>query len=153
MDGPLTLDGKDLMMTDLWEFGSQEWISKEKELLRLANYKCAEGCDEEAKKVYVCYFLRDRRIWDLPKDAYKCYCKRHWTDRLKIDSEIRVRLAAFTIIDLDTLHRVLEGMAGIRDNKRAKMMEQLYVEAKNKHSRQDNFVEYTEDEIDEELED
>lgn len=133
-------------MTDLWEFESQEWLNKEKELLTLVNYKCAEGCDEEAKKGYICYFLRHRRIWDLPNDAYKCYCETHWKDRLKIDGEIRMRLAAFTIIDLDTLHRVLEDMAGIRSNKRAQIIEQLYVEAKDKRSKQDELIDYTEDE-------
>jgi hypothetical protein len=139
-------------MTDLWAFGSQEWVNKEKELLGLSNYKCAEGCDEEAQKVYVCYYMKGRRIWELPADAYKCYCRRHWGDRFKIDSEIRMMMTAFNIIDLDTLHRVLEELAGMRNNRRAQVIEQLYVEAKNKHSRQDDLSEYTEFE-DEELED
>lgn len=127
-------------MAGLFDFEQPEWGNKEKELLRFASYQCAEGeCDNEAKKAYICYYIKNINIWQLPPDAYKCYCNAHFNARYNMERDLRISLAAFSIDELETLQRALKELVRF-GNKRAQIIEQVYADAKNKHLRPDSDI-------------
>ena len=123
-------------MTDVSDFKQQEWLNKEQELLRLADYICAEEeCTESATQAHICYYLGNTSIWKLPAGAYKCYCKKHREERRSAEGALRIMLAAFTTNELEVLHRNLEVLGGLPVNKRgdrAQIIEQVFAESKKK---------------------
>ena len=119
-------------MADFSDFKDQNWIDKKEELLRRANYNCAEDCDSRATHVHVCYYVKGRKIWELPDDAYKCYCRKDWETRRNAEDALRVSLAHLSISDLDILNETLQKLVAVPPNELGQMIEQMYSEAKKK---------------------
>lgn len=132
-------------MANFSDFHDQRWIDKSAEIFRRADYQC-EDCDARATLVHICYYPKDRKIWELPEDAYKCYCGLHFEDRKNTEGALKKILAGFSTNELDSLLRMLQELARMPLGKRATIMEQLYADSKKKHSRHDNFFEDEEDE-------
>lgn len=115
-------------------------------MLRRVDYRCAEDGDHEATSVYVCYYIEGRQLWQFPDNAYKCYCQRDWRMRRNADEALRVTLASFSISEVDVLNETLKHLSAMRPPERARIIEQVFNEAKNKRREYEIFPESPDDE-------
>jgi hypothetical protein len=113
------------------KFDSPRWVEKRNIVLERADYVC-EGCGANSDlQVHICYWIKDLEPWDLPDDAYKCYCIDCRSERKTLESDIRVLFAAFSLCELEAWHRAINELAGIRSASRGPSVERMYVAAKN----------------------
>jgi hypothetical protein len=132
-------------MSNFTDFKDQSWINKSNEILRRRGYQC-EDCDVPATCVHICYYQKGRKIWEYQDDAYKCYCQYHFEIRRDTESDLKKILVAFSTDELDRLHLIMKNLSNMPLGKRATIMEQLYADAKNKHSPYNAFMEDEESE-------
>lgn len=133
-------------MANPYDFEDPDWLLRKEELLRRADYRCAEDGGHEAKSVHVCYYVKGRKLWEFPDDAYKCYCPRDWEMRRNVEEGLKITLASFSISEIDVLNETLKHLAVARPTERARIIEQAFNEAKNKQREYDVSPESPDDE-------
>jgi len=112
------------------KFNDPRWAEKRAAVLQCAGYSCEDCGADQQLEVHICYWVKGRQPWELPDDAYKCYCTVHREMRQRVEYEIRVQLAAFSIDDLDSWQLAVKELAVIPSGPRGPSVERMYVTAK-----------------------
>ena len=114
------------------KFNDQRWRRKRDEILRRADYTC-EYCGDSGPdvQVHICYHLKEKELWELPDIAYKCYCPSDRQLRQNAEIDLRIKLADFTINELDSIIEAMKLLAEIPTEHRSACTERLYLAAKH----------------------
>jgi len=108
-------------------FRDPRWLERKEELLEAAGRLC-EDCGPDASDtddvdVHVCYYPKNKSVWQFPTQALKVLCKSHMAKRQRFERELRKTAAFLSTADLGLLVDALEKVGELSPLDRSRAME------------------------------